>query len=376
MEKKVLVIDDSALMRRAVSDIINTDKKLEVSDTANDGLSAIDLLDQGKQYDVILLDIHMPKMDGVQFLKELNKRKIKVPTVVMSSIASRSTNETIEALELGAFDFVKKPTGPVKYGFTSFRSDLLVRLYCACDLEEHSGGMKKDAPETIEPQRLAPKVHPTGPAESVAPEATMQSVRPKRPVHIGEKLAVIASSTGGPKALQSVIPMLPGNFPYPVIVVQHMPEGFTGSLASRLNEMSKLPVKEAEDGEILKKGVVYIAQGGRQCELFQDKNGRYQISEKDKPARGGLKPCADILLESLVDTSFDEIVCVVLTGMGGDGSKGILRAKTCKKIKVVAQDEATCVVYGMPRVAKAAGVVDEMVPLKDVAGTMIKTIGV
>lgn len=198
----------------------------------------------------------------------------------------------------------------------------------------------------------------------------MRTVRP------GEKLAVIASSTGGPKALQSVIPMFPKNFPYPVIVVQHMPEGFTASLATRLNEMSQLPVKEAENGEVLRGGVVYIAKGGRQCELYQEKNGQYQILSTDKPARGGLKPCADILLESLMDTSFEKIVCGVLTGMGGDASKGIVRAKSCKNIKVIAQDEATCVVYGMPRAAKVAGVVDEMVPLESIAGTMIKTIGV
>ena len=140
--------------------------------------------------------------------------------------------------------------------------------------------------------------------------------------------------------------------------------------------MSSLTVKEAEDGERLKKGYVYIAQGGKQCELIQKETGIYQISENNKPARGGLRPCADIFLESLAETSFDEIVCGVLTGMGADASKGILSLRKLKNIKVVAQNEATCVVYGMPRAVKMAGVVDEVVPLEDVAGMIMKKIGV
>ena len=449
MQKKVLIIDDSALMRRVISDIINEDERLTVADTANSGQPALDFIDQGRRYDVILVDIHMPKMDGVQFLKELNKRQVQIPTIVASSAASRSTNETIEALELGAFDFVKKPSGPVKYGFTGFRTDLLVRIYVACNLGNYPGEVPRGLMDTAEPPHTAAPVQQPAPARPTAPvqpaqpaaqtgasgqktqskeassrqptrkpaeqsrpaavdrtaKPTTPVTQPARPavsaktnqtvpadqpaaappvrrptvmraVRPGEKLAVIASSTGGPKALQSVIPMFPKNFPYPVIVVQHMPEGFTASLATRLNEMSQLPVKEAENGEVLRGGVVYIAKGGRQCELYQEKNGQYQILSTDKPARGGLKPCADILLESLMDTSFEKIVCGVLTGMGGDASKGIVRAKSCKNIKVIAQDEATCVVYGMPRAAKVAGVVDEMVPLESIAGTMIKTIGV
>lgn len=354
MEKKVLVIDDSALMRRAISDIINSDEQLSVADTAANGKDALDLLFNGKWYDFILVDINMPKMNGVQFLKELNKNHISIPTMVVSSIASESANETIEALELGALDFVKKPSGTMGKALDDFKKEILVRIHCVCGLTSYPVQEKvQSAPE--KPERKKPV---------------------SRHAQSGHKLVVIASSTGGPKALQFVVPFFPENFPYPIVVIQHMPQGFTSSLASRLDEMSSLTVKEAEDGERLKKGYVYIAQGGKQCELIQKETGIYQISENNKPARGGLRPCADIFLESLAETSFDEIVCGVLTGMGADASKGILSLRKLKNIKVVAQNEATCVVYGMPRAVKMAGVVDEVVPLEDVAGMIMKKIGV
>ena len=358
MTKKVLIIDDSALMRRVMSDIIVEDEQLTVADTAKNGKNAIELLMQGNEYDIILLDLKMPKMDGVQFLKEMRKNRMQVPVLVVSSIASKSAKETIEALELGAFDFVKKPSERVGEAFMGFRRELLLRVHTAC-------GLKTDMFE-IKVQEVKSRPEPASPPKKVA-----------RPVVCkGDRLFVIASSTGGPKALQSVVPLFPAGFPYPIVVVQHMPVGFTASLASRLNELSPLKVKEAEDGELLKKGYIYIAQGGKQCELIQKEAGKYVFSENDKPARGGLRPCADIFFESLVNTSLDEIICGVLTGMGADASKGILQVKACKKVKVVAQNESTCVVYGMPKAAKMAGVVDDMVPLEDVARTMMKKIGV
>lgn len=192
----------------------------------------------------------------------------------------------------------------------------------------------------------------------------------------GERLVVIASSTGGPKALQSVVPLFPKNMPYPIVIVQHMPAGFTASLAARLNEMSEITVKEAEDGEVLQKGTLYIAQGGKQCELVQKSPGVYAFSENDKPPRGGLKPCADIFFESLVDTSLEEIFCAVLTGMGSDGTKGIQLIKKHKKVSAIAQSQETCVVFGMPRAAEAAGIVDSMVPLDHITETLLKKIGV
>lgn len=353
MKKKALVIDDSALMRRVISDIINSDEQLMVADTAMNGMMALEKLIRGARYDVILVDIQMPKMNGVQFLKELNKNQIRIPVIVVSSVASKSADETIEALELGAMDFVKKPENSMGSEWEDFHNKVLRAVYVACGLGRYQGEKEKTE-KPMERVRMVPRSH--------------------RAVKKGEKLVVIASSTGGPKALQSVIPYFPAGFPYPVVVVQHMPAGFTGSLAKRLNELSPLNVKEAEDGDILRPGVVYIARGGKQCEMMQKGPGQYQLSENDKPPRGGLKPCADIFLESLVDTSFEEIYCAVLTGMGADAMKGIELLRKNKKMKVVAQNEATCVVYGMPRAVVQAKLADSVTALENVTGTLIKTI--
>lgn len=357
MKKKVLIIDDSALMRRVLSDIINEDDNLQVEATANNGLEAMELLYAGRKFDIILVDINMPKMDGVQFLKEMNRNRIHIPVLVVSSIASQSANETIEALEQGAFDFVKKPKGSIGQGYRAFQENVLLRVYMACKLP---------APAQVQEVKQDRPVM----------KAVVSHREDRRIPSATKRLLMIASSTGGPKALQSVIPYFPADFPYPIVVVQHMPAGFTQSLAGRLNEMSPLTVKEAEDGDVLRKGVVYIAKGGKQCELVEQSAGTFILSENDKPARGGLRPCADVFLESLVDSSLDHFVCGVLTGMGDDGCKGIQYVKKYKDMKVVAQNEETCVVYGMPRAVAQAGIVNEVVPLEDVAGAMIKQLGV
>ena len=352
MKKKVLVVDDSALMRRVISDIINSDALLEVKGTAQNGQEALENILQGNTYDIILADINMPKMDGVRFLKELNKYQIHIPVLIVSSIASQSANETIQALELGAFDFVRKPDGSLGQEREDFEKHLLMRVYLACKLDLK---LIEDSSETI-PVELPKKII-------------------KRKKAGDFRVVFIASSTGGPRALQSVVPYFPADFPYPIVIVQHMPAGFTDSLARRLDEMSPLHVKEAKDGEAITAGNVYIAQGGKQCELLENKDGTVVLSVSDKPARGGLKPCADIFLESLVDTSLNNFVCGVLTGMGSDGSKGIEFVKKYKKMRVVAQNEDTCVVYGMPRAATEAGVVNEVVPLEEVTNAMIKQLG-
>lgn len=377
MEKKVLIVDDSALMRRMMSDIINSKEYLTVADTASSGISALELLNEGKHYDIILSDIKMPKMDGVEFLKQLNHRRIHIPVLIVSSIASESAKETIQALELGAFDFVKKPNGSVGKEFREFEQNLITRIYYACGMYNKELELEPE-PEPKPKPKPEPKKekisHPTEDKKPSRSKGVILEVLNKKGDN--KSLVVIASSTGGPRALQSVIPLFPKDFPYPVVVIQHMPTGFTTSLATRLNEMSPIHVKEAEDGELLEKGTVYIAQGGKQCELLQTGKGVYRISENDKPARGGLKPCADIFFESLVDTSIENLYCIVLTGMGADASKGIKLVKKQKNVKVIAQNQETCVVYGMPRAAKMEGIVDSMVPLLDVTATLIKKIGV
>ncbi len=200
---------------------------------------------------------------------------------------------------------------------------------------------------------------------------------PKRAAGKGKNLLVaLACSTGGPKALQSVIPYLPANMDAPMVLVQHMPVGFTKSMADRLNEVSKITVKEAAEGDVLEKGCVYVAPGGKHLEVQKRPDGRHVVRLSDAPAIGGLRPCANVTYESLRTSGFDEIVCVVLTGMGADGTGGILSLKQRKRIHVIAQDAQSCVVYGMPKAIAEAGAVDEVVPLTEVAQTIIKNVGV
>ena len=185
----------------------------------------------------------------------------------------------------------------------------------------------------------------------------------------------IASSTGGPRALQSVIPKLPKNIKSPIVLVQHMPEGFTASLAERLDSLSEVRVKEAAEGDILESGTVYISKGGKHMHIV--KNGpKNVVHYVDGPTREGVRPCANFMYESLMDSDYDEVCCVVLTGMGADGTEGIKNLKAKKKVHVIGQEESTCTVYGMPKAVAVAGLVDQVVKLDDVAQEIIMNVGV
>lgn len=364
MKKNILIVDDSALMRRVLSDIINSDERFQVADIATNGREALHLLinNIGK-YDAILLDIEMPKMSGLEFLEQINQFGIKHTTIVVSTLVKQGTFETIRALELGAFDFVTKPTSFIEVKDESFRNEILKRLYCAFELEPCSRNERKKRESILE--------------QNVIPSVSLQpNILVSNEVARGSKVVALACSTGGPKALQDVIPTLPKNLDAPVLLVQHMPPGFTNSLAARLNEMSNLYVKEASDGDILENGVVYIAKGGNQMRIEKVGGKSYRIVLTDEPARGGLKPCADIMYESLLSSDFETITCVVLTGMGSDGTKGIKKLKEHKNIYVIAQDQETSTVYGMPKVVAEAGLVDEVVPLKLVSGAITQNVGV
>jgi two-component system chemotaxis response regulator CheB len=363
LKKNILVIDDSALMRRLISDIINSDNRFIISDVANNGLEAYDLITlYPKKYDAILLDINMPKMNGIQLLEQLSKHKLKLKIIMVSTLAKQGAKETIECLELGAFDFVTKPESLLEAKNDSFKKKIISTLELAFSLEKTSQDDKKlilpvvnDKVEVKEKVGMGKRPH-----SAVTSKA--------------KKLVALACSTGGPKALHQVIPLLPATLDAPMLIVQHMPEGFTNSLAQRLDEMSKITVKEAEHGEILKNGCVYIAKGGSQTRVVKAKDG-YMLSVTLEEARNGLKPCADILYESLIEAEFDDITCVVLTGMGGDGTSGIKQLNEKNNIYVIAQNADTCTVYGMPKVIYESGLVDEVVPIDKVAEAITKNVG-
>lgn len=397
MKKNILIIDDSALMRRVISDIINSDKDFQVKDLANNGLEALDLVIKSPTgYDAAILDINMPKMNGLQFLEQLNKHNIKLNVVVVSTVAKEGAKETIRALELGAFDFVTKPDSFVEAKGSNFQNrilDVLQEIIQATKPSpRYTTSREIETKENIAANMEKGRTVSTSsfPYSPLFPEPfpkrerkienkvvrKVPHLRAKNGVVKGSKLIALACSTGGPKALQSVVPFIPANIDAPMVIVQHMPEGFTKSLAMRLDEMSKVRVKEAENNDILEKGVVYIAKGGSQMRVVKCGNGKYKVTETVEPARNGLKPCADIMYESLIGSDFNEITCVVLTGMGGDGTLGIKQLNEKNQIYCIAQDAETSVVYGMPKVVYEAGLVDEVHPLRQIPDAITKNVGV
>ncbi len=356
MKKKILVADDSALMRRIVCDIINSDDRFEVADMATNGLEVVELLSK-KSYDAVILDVVMPQMDGLSVLKELNKRKISAKVIMNSTLTKEGANVTMQALEEGALEFVHKPNGILDVRGENYRQTFLSVLEGVCF---QVGRAKSGTSVAVRRTEVSAARTPI-----VNKPSTVK----------GKKILAIASSTGGPKALHEVIPKLPANLNAPVLLVQHMPAGFTASLAERLNAISALTVKEAEEGDILRNGCVYIAKGGSHMKIVR-KNRDYQITLTNEPTREGVRPCANYMYESLADSDFEEICCVVMTGMGADGTEGIINLQKTKRVHVIAQSEETCAVYGMPRSVVNKGLANEVLPLGELAQAATKNVGV
>ncbi|MCM1253279.1 MAG: chemotaxis-specific protein-glutamate methyltransferase CheB [Clostridium sp.] len=353
--KNILVVDDSALMRRVLCDIIDSDNRFHVQDRATNGLEALDLLSR-KSYDAVILDVNMPRMNGLELLKELQVRKISARIMMVSTDTKEGAKTTLDALELGALDFVHKPGTAMDCRTEDFKEKLLRTLEVVVD----SKALTYEKPSVAKVVEMSKRM-----AQTPITRSTVS----------GSKIVALASSTGGPKALQSVIPKLPKNLKAPVVVVQHMPAGFTASLAERLNMLSEVQVKEAAEGDVLEAGVVYISMGGKHMNVMSGA-GKYTIHYTDEPSREGVKPCANYMYESLMSSRFDEVVCVVMTGMGADGTQGIKNLKEKKKIHVIAQNADTCAVYGMPRSVVNAELADDVVPLEQIAHEIIMNVGV
>ena len=358
MKKKILVVDDSALMRRVLCDIIDSDERFEVIDKANNGLMAFDLLSR-KSYDAVVLDVNMPKMDGLQLLQELRKYKISARVMMASTDTRDGAKITLDALDYGALDFIHKPDNASDCRVEIFKKRLLgiLELVADSNLTNLDGVQKQE--ET-----------------PAAVKQAVETVKKKTVKEGASKIVAIASSTGGPKALQAVIPRLPAGLKAPVLIVQHMPKGFTASLAERLDALSQLNVIEAGEGDVLEAGNVYVARGGMHLNVVTGTDGQCMIHYSDEPAREGVKPCANYMYESLKDSDFDEVTCVVMTGMGCDATVGIKNLAANKKLHVIAQDEMSCVVYGMPKSIVNAGLSDQVVPLEQIAQEIILNVGV
>lgn len=351
--KKVLVIDDSAFMRRVISDIINSEPRLEVVDVAKNGKEALQKIKELKP-DVVTLDIEMPVMNGLEVLKMIMNEN-PIPVVMVSSLTGQGTKETILALELGAVDFIAKPTSIFDINQGEVKKTIINKILTA----SFSSYRQVYKPLYKESSSL-PKV---------------MNANKKHKGKEMKKIIAIGTSTGGPRALQEVIPYLPADISAGIIIVQHMPPGFTKSLAERLNNLSKITVKEAEDGDIIEAGMAFIAPGDKHL-LVEKINNTFSIRLANTPPVGGHRPAVNVMMDSLSDTNYTNIIGVIMTGMGTDGCQGLVKLKQKNHAHVIAQNEESCVVYGMPKAVVQAGIADRIVPLNQIAHEIINMVGV
>jgi two-component system chemotaxis response regulator CheB len=357
--KKILIIDDSAFMRRVISDIIKSDSRCEVVGTARNGKEGLDKIKELNP-DVVTLDIEMPEMNGLEMLEQLKKTNINVPVIVMSTLAIEGREETIKALELGAIDFVTKPQNIFKVDTEEMRVKLINKLLMTV---------------TVNASKISRQTPILKSRFNSFNSIRSRSVTKNNCTGISN-LVAIGCSTGGPKALQYVLPYLPKNLDAGIIIVQHMPAGFTKSLAQRLNQLSEIKVKEAEDNEIIEKGTAYIAPGNYHLKVVQDNKCNLIIKLTKDPHLRGHRPAVDIMMNSLVNLNINNITGVIMTGMGFDGNEGLNNIKKNHDIHIIAQNEETCVVYGMPKAVVNSGIADEIVPLESISDSILKKVGV
>jgi len=350
MAINVLVIDDSAFMRKVLTDILNSTTDIKVAATARDGLEALEKVQKVKP-DVITLDIYMPSMDGLTCLKEIQKLT-DAPVIMLSSLTTDGGKATIEALEAGAIDFVTKPSN-------------------IFEISE-----KKKADEIVKKIRMAYGIRKKMPDVRIKADQVLVKDADRNRNKELKTLIVIGASTGGPRALQEVVPYIPEDSPAAVLIVQHMPPGFTKSLAERLDAVSGLIVKEGEDGEIIRPGHAYVAPGGVHMEVTRGTDGVLRISLTRSAQVGGHRPSINVLMKSIARSGFPNVIAVVLTGMGNDGRDGAMCIKESNGGIIICQDENTSVVYGMPKAVVNAGIADAVVPLKEIAAVIVKYMGV
>jgi len=329
-EIRVLIADDSAVMRTALSRMIESSPTVRVCGTARNGLETVEKIKLLKP-DVVTLDIRMPVLDGIEALKRI-MGECPCPVIMVSSLTTEGAEITVEALSAGAFDYLSKETCraiPICSSYNEIFSKRLRRLHRAyVALREKS--------------QVVPRI------------------------------AIIGTSTGGPKALQAIIPKLPEDLPIPVLVVQHMPKGFTAPLAKRLNGLSKVKVCEASHGEQLKSGTVYVAPAGRQTTLYSS-GSQICVCLSDTPNDTTHKPSVDVTMSSVAVVFARYVLGIILTGMGSDGARGMRAIQDAGGI-TVGQDEATCAVYGMPRTCADNGVLQRVVPLDEVASVILESV--
>ncbi len=352
---RVLVVDDAVVVRKIVTDTLSSDPDIEVIATAANGKIALQKIPQLNP-DILTLDIEMPEMDGLETLAEARKLYKDLPIIMFSTLTERGGAKTLEALSLGATDYVTKPAnvGSVSVAMQRIRDELIPKIKMFCSKKAGLDAPVAAIPKPVEKAAAAPVIK-----------------KPIRPRPINQKIDIlsIGVSTGGPNALAEFFPNLPGDLPVPIVLVQHMPPFFTKLLAERLTAKSPLDIQEGKAGEKLKPGQAWIAPGDYHMVLEKKEDGVY-IKTNQEPQENSCRPAVDPLFRSVSDIYGPKVLSVIFTGMGQDGMKG------CEQIKskggyVIVQDEETSVVWGMPGFVARAGLADEVLPLNQIASRII-----
>lgn len=349
---RVLVADDSAFMRTALRRMLESDPDIRVIAMARDGRNAVELCEQHDP-DVVTLDLEMPVLNGLQALQRIMQTHPR-PVIMVSSLTTEGAETTLEAFSLGAFDCIPKPMSHASLDIIQVRDDLVAKVKAAFVSRDRY----KIAPPLTAPKKAPVAARPS--SQLLQPSSTMPIV-------------CLGCSTGGPAALQQILPALPGNLPAAIVIVQHMPVGFTGPFARRLNSLSDLRVEEAQADQWLEPGCALIAPAGFHMTFSRSAHSRYSICLSN--TRNGMlhMPSVDVMMKSAAETFEDPPIGVILTGMGADGAEG-MKALHARRALTIGQDERTCVVYGMPRACAEMGILERSVPLDQIAGEIVKAV--
>ena len=384
MAVKVLVVDDSGFFRRRVSEILSSDPTIQVVGTATNGKEAIEQALALKP-DVITMDYEMPMMDGITAVRHIMQR-CPTPVLMFSSLTHEGARVTLDALDAGAVDFLPKNFEDISRNPEKVKQMLCEKVHSISRSNRRFGGYASTSAATSAPAPYAAPTAPTAPrSTSAAPSVSRSAPAPAParatasashqhaptssgvPKRKAYKLVAIGTSTGGPVALQRVLTQLPANFPAPIVLIQHMPAAFTKAFAERLDKLCRITVKEAEDGDMLRPGLALLAPGGKQ--MMVDGRGAVKILPGDE--RLNYKPCVDITFGSAAKSYSDKVLAVVLTGMGADGREGARLLKQSGS-QIWAQDEASCVIYGMPMAIVKAELADAVYSLDDIGRHLVE----
>lgn len=340
---RVLIVDDSAVIRRLLADVLAADTEIAIVGAVGDGRLALNAIPQLAP-DLITLDVEMPGMDGIQTLVEIRKLNPRLPVIMFSTLTGPGAAKTVEALARGASDYALKPSraGSPEIARASVRAELIPKIKALCAAR----GRRPVA------------------------ASVLVAVSPNPPRRID--LVAIASSTGGPNALGELMPQLPGNFPVPIVVVQHMPASFTRLLAARLDTLTPLSVQEGKEGEVLEKGQVRIAPGDYHMTVTRQ-GGKFALSVNQGPQENSVRPAADVLFRSAAHSAGENVLAVVMTGMGSDGTRGSVAIREAGGA-VIVQDEASSVVWGMPGSIVAANLADKVCPLNALGQEILRRV--